>query len=154
MKAVETTSPRFTSGLRRYAAAAAIALPLAASSGLVHAAANAASTAEPSVLVFDQTVRDGKVSISYAGLPKSGYVVIYGASPDGKPSGEVLGHAELKSGGHRDIAIKLDRVPAAGTKLWASLYEDSDGKAGFNKGPDVSLWQGSKLPLENSFVIK
>lgn len=142
------------SSLRSYAAATAIALPIAITGGLAHAATPSTSTTEPSVMVFDQTIRDGKVSISYAHLPKSGYVVVYGSSPDGKPSGEPLGHVELKSGDHRDIAIKLDSLPAARTKLWVSLYEDRDGKAGFDKGNDVALWQGGKLPLENSFVIK
>lgn len=142
------------SSLRSYAAATAIALPIAITGGLAHAATPGTSTTEPSVMVFDQTIRDGKVSISYAHLPKSGYVVVYGSSPDGKPSGEPLGHVELKSGDHRDIAIKLDSLPAARTKLWVSLYEDRDGKAGFDKGNDVALWQGGKLPLENSFVIK
>ena len=154
MSIVKSPSPRSTSGLRASAAAAAFALPVALAGGIAHAATASAQTTEPSVMVFDQTIRDGKVSISYAYLPKNGYVVVYGASADGKSSGEPLGHTELKSGDHRNISVKLDRVPAAGTKLWASLYEDRDGKAGFVKGSDVSLWQGGTPPLENSFVIK
>ncbi len=154
MKIDTSKSTRSMSVLGKYAAAAAIALPLAVTGGLANAATGSASTTEPSVMVFDQTIRDGKVSISYAYLPKNGYVVVYGASTDGKPSGEPFGHVDLKSGDHRDITIKLDRVPAAGTKLWASLYEDRDGKTGFSRGADVSLWQGGKLPLENSFVVR
>lgn len=148
------TTTRSSSSLRAYAAAAALALPLAVAGGVAHAATGSAANTEPSVMVFDQTIRDGKVSISYAHLPKNGYVVVYGTSADGKPSGEPLGHVELKSGDHRDITVRLDRVPAAGTKLWASLYEDRDGKAGFSRGNDISVWQGGKLPSENSFVIK
>ena len=148
------TTTRSGSSLRAYAAAAALALPLAVVGGVAHAATGGAAITEPSVMVFDQTIRDGKVSISYAHLPKNGYVVVYGTSADGKPTGEPLGHVELKSGDHRDITVKLDRVPAAGSKLWASLYEDRDGKAGFSRGSDVSVWQGGTLPLENGFVIR
>lgn len=148
------TTTRSRSSLRAYAAAAALALPLALAGGVAHAATGSAATTEPSVMVFDQAIRDGKVSISYAHLPKNGYVVVYGASADGKPTGEPLGHVELKSGDHRDITVKLDRGPAAGSKLWASLYEDRDGKAGFSRGADISLWQDGRLPLENGFVIK
>lgn len=144
----------FSTTLRMYAAAAAVTVPIAVTSGLAHAATGNASSTPPSVMVFDQSIRDGKVSVSYAHLPKDGYLVVYAANADGKPSGEPLGHAELKSGSHRDVAIKLDRVPAAGMKLWATLYEDRDGKAGFSKGADVAMWQGDRVPLQNGFVIK
>lgn len=117
-------------------------------------AATPAPTGEPSVLVFDQPHKGGAVNISYAYLPKKGYVVIYAAGTSGKPSGEPLAHLPLEAGDHRNISVMLNTMPAPGTKLWATLYEDSDGKPGFTKGADVSLWANGKLPLENAFSIR
>lgn len=141
---------------RTIAIIAALAVPLAIGAGAAVAATGpaSASTTNPSVLVFDQAVKDGSVSISYAYLPKSGYVVIYGSTADGKSSGEPLGSASLKSGDHRNVAVKLNSAPAAGTKLWATLYEDRDGKSGPTKGTDVSMWSDGKLPMENAFTIR
>lgn len=126
---------------------------IAALSIAATAAVPAAST-DPSVLVFDQAGKDGAVTISYAYLPRKGYAVIYGADASGKPSSEPLAHVPLEAGDHRNISVKLTAIPAPGSKLWASLYEDKDGKPGFAKGADVSLWSDGKLPLENVFTIR
>lgn len=132
-----------------FAGAAAVAALSAAA-----VAAVPAPTTEPSVLVFDQTHKGDSVKIDYVYLPKKGYVVIYGADAAGKPTGEPLAHVPLEAGDHRNISVKLTAVPTAGSKLWASLYEDSDGKPGFAKGSDVSLWSDGKLPQENAFTIR
>lgn len=121
---------------------------------LAAVAAVSAPTGEPSVLVFDQAHKSGTVNISYVYLPKKGYVVIYGADAAGKPTGEALAHVPLEAGDHRNIAVKLTTAPAAGAKLWASLYEDSDGKPGFAKGADLSLWADGNVPLENAFTVR
>lgn len=121
---------------------------------LATSAAVPAPVAPPSVLVFDQAHKNGAVNITYAYLPKKGYVVIYGADASGKPAGTPLAHMALEAGDHRDISVKLTEIPAAGSKLWASLYEDADGKPGFSKGADVSLWLDGKLPMENAFTIR
>jgi hypothetical protein len=148
------TPVKSRTAVRTLAATAALAVPLAVAAANVNAATGAASTNEPSVTVFDQQIRDGKINISYVYLPQNGYVVVYGASADGKPTGEPLGHIELKKGDHRDISVKLDKMPAAGTKLWASIYEDRDGKPGFAKGSDVSVWSEGRLPAENGFLVR
>lgn len=141
-----TTKRKLTSMLAGAAAVAAV-------SAAAVAAVPPPST-EPSVLVFDQTHKDGAVKIDYVYLPKKGYVVIYGADASGKPGGEPLAHVSLEAGDHRNISVKLTTAPAPGAKLWASLYEDRDGKPGFAKGSDVSLWSDGKLPLENAFTIR
>jgi hypothetical protein len=146
-----------TSRTPRHLAVAAIALaaPLAVASVATAATQPAAgSTTEPSVMVFDQAAKDGKVNISYAYLPKNGYVVVYGTSADGKVSGEPLGSASLKAGDHRDVAVKLSSQPAPGTKLWATIYEDRDGKQGPARGTDMAIWESSALPRENAFTIR
>jgi hypothetical protein len=131
----------------------AVAVPALAAPTADAGPSAAAESAPPSVLVFDQAAKDGQVKISYAYLPKNGYVVVYGTTPDGKRTAAPLGSKSLPRGDHRDIAIKLDSTPGPGTKLWASIYEDRDGKPGPAKGTDVSIWN-DKLPLENSFVVR
>lgn len=109
---------------------------------------------DASVLVLDQSIKSGALNIDYVYMPRNGYVVIYGADAAGKPTGEPLAHVPLQAGDHRNITAKLTAPPAAGSRLWASLYEDSDGKPGFTKGSDVSLWSDGKLPLENTFTVR
>ncbi len=129
----------------------------AAGIGLLAGAASAnvpPAAGEPSVLVFDQRHKGASVTISYAYLPKKGYAVIYGADAAGKPMGQPLAHVPLDAGDHRDITVKLNEDLQPGTKLWASLYEDRDGKQGFVKGADVSFWPDGKLPMENAFTVR
>ena len=116
-----------------------------------HAATQGAAT-EPSVMVMNQTLQDGQLNVDYAYLPKKGYAVVY-AGKDGKAIGEPLGHVALDAGSHVKFKIKLDKAPAPGTALWVALYEDKDGKDGFDRQADASLW-GDKLPYENRVIVQ
>lgn len=113
----------------------------------------AAAATDPSVLAFDQKAEGNKVKLTYAFLPQDGYVVIYAGDDKDKASGDPLGSAALKAGDHRDVMITLKTAPTAKTKLWATLYRDTDGDGKHKSGTDVSLW-GEKLPLENQFMIQ
>lgn len=120
------------------------------------ATANAATQGdrtEPSVMVLNQKVQEGHLFVEYAYLPRKGYAVVYGADKDGKPIREPLGHLSLDQGSHMKFKIKLDKEVPSGTKLWVSLYEDKDGKSGFDKQADASIW-GEKLPAENQVTIQ
>jgi hypothetical protein len=122
--------------------------------GIAAASAIAASAStEPSVMVFDQPAKGNAVQVSYAHLPAKGFVAIYGAGADGKPSGAALGFAELPAGPHRDFSVQLSAAPKAGQRLWASIYRDADNKPGFDPKADASVW-ASGLPSENAFVIR
>ena len=121
--------------------------------GLTIAAYAEISATPPSVLIFDQKPQDGTIKLEYAHLPSNGYVVLYGADKEGLPIREPLGHVELKAGDHRNIAIKLNTAPQSGELLWAALYVDKDGKPGFDKTADASIWH-DELPLENRFVVR
>ena len=107
----------------------------------------------PSVLIFDQKLRNGEVTVEYAYLPTNGYVIVYGADKDGKAIREPLGHVELKAGDHRKFAIKLTTAPPVGESMWAALYVDKDGKPGFDRTADASIWN-DKLPVENRFIAR
>jgi hypothetical protein len=110
-------------------------------------------TAPPSVVVLNQKLEAGNVLVEYAYLPQKGYAVVYGADKDGKPIKEPLGHLELEAGDHRKFKIKLNTPPPAGTKIWVSLYTDNDGKPGFDRSGDKSVWN-DQLPSENQIVIQ
>lgn len=108
---------------------------------------------EPSVLVFDQKIASNEVTIDYANLQRGGYVVIYSSSADGKPNKDALGHSPLKAGDHRNVKVKLSAAPQPGSVLWASLYVDTDGQAGFDKSKDNSVWRDA-IPSSHRFVVK
>jgi hypothetical protein len=108
---------------------------------------------EPSVLVFDQKIAGDQVAVDYANLPRNGYVVIYSSGADGKPTKDALGHTELKAGDHRNFKVKLSAAPQPGTTLWASIYADADGKAGFDPTKDASIWHAG-IPSGNRFLVK
>ncbi len=116
-------------------------------------AATQGDKTEPSVMALNQKLQDGHLFVEYAYLPRKGYAVVYGADKDGKPIREPLGHLALEQGSHMKFKIKLDKEPPAGSKLWVSLYEDKDGKNGFDKQADASIW-GDRIPAENQVVIQ
>lgn len=119
----------------------------------VASAATSAATTPPSVIAFNQKIKDGNVSVDYAYLTEKGYAVIYGADKDGNPIRDALGHIELAAGDHRNFMIKLDKAPPAGSKLWVSLYTDKDGKAGFDRNGDTAIWQ-DRLPAANQILVQ
>ena len=86
-------------------------------------AAQAETAAKPpSVLIFDQKLRNGEVTVEYAYLPTNGYVIVYGADKDGKAIREPLGHVELKAGDHRKFAIELhDRATSGRIHVGGAL---------------------------------
>ena len=116
-----------------------------------HAEINTAAT-PPSVLVLEQKLQQDQVMLEYAFLQKNGYVAIYGSDKDGKPSKDVIGHVELKAGEHRKVMVKVGPV-APGTALWTSIHTEMDGKPGFDKAADATIWPDA-LPTGNRFVIR
>ncbi len=125
---------------------------LAVFGGVTSAAHAAVPNAPPSVLVFDQAATGNTVSIDYANLPLDGYVVVYASDDKGNRTGQPMGYVAVKAGSHQDIKVQLQLQPATGTQLWASIYKDKDGKEGFDKAGDKSVW--SQLPLQNSFTVQ
>ncbi|MEQ8823074.1 MAG: hypothetical protein RIC14_01730 [Filomicrobium sp.] len=122
-----------------------------------HAATGDATQAvfPPSVLAFDQKATDGKVKIDYAHMPKAGYVAIYAADKNGKPTGKPLGYSKIKAGDHRQLTISLNEQPKSGDALWISLYKDADNDPSFNPGEgDKAVWSKSEMPAESKIMVK
>ncbi len=129
----------------------ASAAPLA-----VHAATSTdAPATPPSVLAFDQKLRDSSIMLDYVQLPQQGYVAIYKAGKDGKPSGDVIGYTSLEAGDHRQLKVKLKKAPASGEQLWISLYKDKDNSPSFDPGAgDKPVWQRMQLPPEAMITVR
>lgn len=118
-----------------------------AASLLIASTALVLASPVPSVIALNQQVKNGEVAITYANLPKDGYLVIHPSMQSGKLSDTVLGSVQLKAGDHRNIRVKLDKAVAKGTKLWAEL-QTSNGAGGAEQ-PITD--QGT--PAEQSFKV-
>ncbi len=133
---------------------AVYALPASAvqSDAPAAAAQRNASTPNPSVIVWNQKVEGKTVKLTYAYLPKDGFVVIYGSDAAGKMSGQPLGNAAIPAGDHRDVKVTLTTEPKKGSKLWATLYEKTDKNGKFDD-KDQAVWKSGELPLQNMFEV-
>jgi len=120
-----------------------------------HAATSEAAVPPASVLAFDQKPVGGIIVIEYAQLPANGYVAVYGTDKSGKPVGEPLGYSKVDAGDHRQLKIDLSKAPAAGDRLWVSLYKDTDNDPAFKPGSgDEPVWSKSELPVESMIVVR
>lgn len=102
--------------IRNGAAIAAIT-----TSSLITLATLASAAGVPSVIAMNQKIKGGEVSITYANLPKAGFLALHPSLDNGKMSEKVLGQVALPAGDHRNIKVKLAGTVAAGTKLWADI---------------------------------
>ena len=88
----------------------------------------------PMVMVADQPVVDGMVTVAKAVSAGPGWMVIH-AQADGKP-GPVIGHAALMDGVNENVGVEIDES-AATDVLYAMLHTDA-GEMGTYEfpGPD------------------
>lgn len=76
----------------------------------------------PSVIAMRQQPKDyAMVTITYAYVPKQGYIAIHPSNRHGKMMTKVLGAKELAPGPHRNFTVKLNNAVRPGEKLWATL---------------------------------
>lgn len=122
-------------------AAAIAALSLAAF------ATAAVAAGAPSVIAMNQKLNGNEVLITYANIPKDGYLVIHPSQDNGRVGTEVLGEVQLPAGDHRNIKVKIDGKVATGTKLWAEL-QPGDGKTGGS-----TAFTDFGKPVEQSFKL-
>ena len=134
------------SRLFRYAPGAAAAA--LSSLFVVSAAAAAATTSLPSVIAMNQKPKGGEVSITYANLPKDGYLVIHPSLKNGKPNEQVLGQISLAAGDHRHVKVKLEGKTVPGEKLWAELQQKPGAQGATQPFTD------SGAPARQSFMIQ
>jgi hypothetical protein len=107
------------------------------------------ATYPPDVLVYDQPVIDGEISIERAISDGPGWVAIYN-EVDGQP-GFIIGTAPLEDGLNQAVSISL--LEAALTpQLFARLHHDSEPGDAFNfPGPDQPVLYNNRMPRAAAF---
>jgi LPXTG-motif cell wall-anchored protein len=103
-------------------------------------AAPAGATGE--LVVSDQAVKNGSITVSKATISVDGWVVVHKAGPDGKLLlTPVIGMTQLKAGTANNVVIKLTEDVAVGAPLWPMLHidEGTKGTYEFPNGPDTPV---------------
>ena len=107
------------------------------------------ATFPPEVLVYDQPIIDGRISIERAISNGPGYVAIYNEI-EGEP-GFIIGTAALEEGLNENIPVTLLQS-AVTTQLFARLHEDTEPGDAFNfPGQDPPVLFNNRLPNASAF---
>ncbi len=110
------------------------------------------STAEQPPILLSVQKPGQFVSVSYASLAKTGYVVI--REDNNGNFGKILGNSRiLPAGESRDVFVGLTRTTISGEYLFAVIYEDSGDKI-FSPGLDVPSKDGDGNILFMRFNIQ
>ena len=98
----------------------------------------------PSVIVADQSIEAGTVSIDEVISDGAGWLVIH-AQADGKP-GPILGYSQVSDGVTKNLMVEIDADKATET-LYAMLHTDAGeaGKWEFPDGPDTPVKVDEKV---------
>lgn len=107
------------------------------------------ATFPPEVLVYDQPIIDGRISIERAISDGPGYVAVYN-EVEGQP-GFIIGTATLKDGLNEYIPVTLLNS-AITTQLFARLHHDTEPGDAFNfPGQDPPVLFNGRLPNASAF---
>ncbi len=107
------------------------------------------ATYPPDVLVLDQPVIDGTVTIERAISNGPGYVAIYNEE-EGQP-GFIIGTAALQDGLNEEVTVTLLQS-AITVQLFARLHEDTEAGDAFNfPGQDQPVRYNGRLPNAAAF---
>ena len=105
----------------------------------------------PSVIAMRQKPKDyANVTITYAYVPKQGYIAIHPSGRSGKMMSKVLGTKDLAPGPHRNFTVKLNTPVKPGEKLWATLDQgtftpgQNTAKA-FVRPSGRNVWQSFRI---------
>lgn len=79
----------------------------------------------PSIIAFNQALKNDQVTVKYAYLPADGFLEVFGATGNGSRGDKPIGRIELKAGDHRDVAVKVDSAPPKGSSLWIGLADNN-----------------------------
>jgi len=113
------------------------------------ASANETSAVAASIGVESQALEAGTVTIESAGVPETGWVVVHADSPDG----DVLGYEQLLGPLNPFVSVAVGDSVAAGSQLWAGVYQDLGTADTFEPGTDEPFMDGGE-PLGAAFTIE
>ncbi len=87
------------------------------------------------VIVKDQAIKDGAVTVEKVVSEGDGWIVIHAQLEGEKAPGASIGYAAVKSGENKNVVVKVDESKAT-TVLYAMLHKDK-GKVGTLEYPGV-----------------
>jgi hypothetical protein len=103
----------------------------------------------PEVLVYDQPIIDGAITVERAISNGPGWVVIYNES-DGQP-GFIIGSAPLEDGLNEQVTVALEESVIT-PQLFARLHEDTQAGDAFNfPAQDPAVRHDNRLPRATAF---
>lgn len=112
------------------------------------------SRTENNIVVNDQPINGGTVTVSRVLASGAGWVVIHAQTSEGSP-GAVLGYAQVSSGANTNVAVKIDSSKATAA-LYAMLHKDAGQKGVFEyPGADAPVTVGEVVgePVSHSFKV-
>lgn len=113
------------------------------------ASANETSAIEANIRVNSQSPVQGVINIASAGVPETGWVVVHADSPEG----EILGYTELLGPLNPTLTVEIGDAVAAGSQLWAGVYQDLGEAGKFEPGTDEPFMKGNE-PVGAAFTIE
>ncbi len=106
------------------------------------------------LVVVDQAVVRGTVTIDSVTMEQDGFVVIHETTADGKPVAPgSIGHVAVKKGTANEVPIRLTKRVRKGAKLVAMLHVDTGRMGRYEFGPR-SQAEDKPLMVGNAPVIK
>ena len=106
------------------------------------------------LVVADQAVRRGTVTIDKVMMEQDGFVVIHETSADGKPVAPgSIGYAAVKKGTAEKVTVRLSKRVKKGSKLIAMLHADT-GRMGRYEFGTRSQAQDKPLVIGGAPVVK
>jgi len=106
------------------------------------------------LIVADQRLRRGAVTIQHIELSADGFVVIHEADAGGKPVAPGnIGVAAVKKGEADNVVVRLTKPVRRGAKLFAMLHTDSGKMGMYEFGPGATA-EDKPTMVNNAPVMK
>ena len=106
------------------------------------------------LVVSDQAVRRGTVTIDKVMMEQDGFVVIHETTADGAPVAPAsIGNAAVKKGTAEKVVVRLTKRVKKGSKLVAMLHADTGKMGRYEFGPRRTE-QDKPLMIGNAPVVK
>lgn len=113
----------------------------------------------PKLVVADQALGSGRVSIGSVVVPVDGFVVLRPVTDKGEPDSAVaLAYTAVKQGETSAVSVQLPTDVKPGARLYAVLHSDTGVKGKFEHGPaaatlDPPIMAEGK-PVGAQFVVR
>lgn len=106
------------------------------------------------LVVDDQRMRAGTVTIKHIELSNDGFVVIHESDAEGKPVAPGnIGYTAVKKGDADNVRVRLTKPVKRGAKLFAMLHNDTGKMGTYEFGPGATA-EDKPTMMNNAPVMK